>query len=44
MAAAIDSVLQREEIDRRRLFLLALAQYLFVALLLFVPAGDPMGQ
>jgi protein-S-isoprenylcysteine O-methyltransferase Ste14 len=40
MASANDPVERHEEIDRRRLVLLMLAQYLVVALLMFLPAGD----
>jgi hypothetical protein len=40
MAAANDPVKQPEMKDRRRWALLMLAQYLFVALLLFLSAGD----
>jgi len=40
MASANDPAERHEEIDRRRLVLLLLAQFLFVALLMFVPAGD----
>ena len=41
MNSANDSIEQHEQIDRRRLVLLMMAQYLFVALLIFLPAGDP---
>jgi hypothetical protein len=40
MVSDNDPVQRHEEIDRRRLVLLVLAQFLLVALLMFLPAGD----
>ena len=40
MASASDPIQQPEEIDRRRVVVLFIAQYLVLALLLFLPAGD----
>ena len=40
MASSDDLAERHEEIDRRRLVLLLLAQFLFMALLMFLPAGD----
>jgi protein-S-isoprenylcysteine O-methyltransferase Ste14 len=40
MASASDPIRQPEEIDRRRVVVHFIAQYLVLALLLFLPAGD----
>jgi hypothetical protein len=40
MASASDPIQQPEEFDRRRVVVLFIAQYLVLALLLFLPAGD----